>query len=165
MSTKLVRQQLNSVLRRSIDKQQEQQQRGEGKRKKQGRRKRKQQQPEESVAEKQQQLLAQNLKYFAKTTSASGKAQDLVAQVCSAAMHMPPPPRRPCWRCACTVPAPLASPPAVNHAPPALPRPDCSPCSTPAAAADKAWLPAAAPQAAAGRAAAAAAAAGSGGGG
>jgi hypothetical protein len=83
MSSKLLKQQLNSVLRRTIDKKDDTKQPGKS-RKKQGRGKRAASQ--QSAEEKQTQVLAANLKYFAKTTAASGKAQDLVTQV---GWHLP----------------------------------------------------------------------------
>lgn len=78
MSSKLLKQQLNSVLRRTIDKQDDKKQTSKSRRR-QSRGKRKGTQ--QSAEEKQTQVLASNLKYFAKTTTTSGKAEDLVTQV------------------------------------------------------------------------------------
>ena len=83
-----MRQQLNSVLHRSIDKKQ-QQRGGAGedagqagkKHRRSGKRARKQQQAEGQEEERQRQVLAANLRYFSKTTTPSGAAKDLIAQV------------------------------------------------------------------------------------
>lgn len=88
MSTKLVKSQLHAILQNRIGKKGE---KGGSKGKKQkqqgqeGRRaakkRRQQQQGEAASKEKQTAVLAANLRYFSKTTAASGKAADLVAQV------------------------------------------------------------------------------------
>lgn len=88
MSSKLVKSQLNSVLR-AIDKKQQgggkkggAQQGSGGRKAKRGRQaKRQGTAPEEQDEKQRTAVLAANLRYFAKTTAAKGKAQDLVTQV------------------------------------------------------------------------------------
>jgi hypothetical protein len=85
MSGKLLRQQLNSVLQRSIDK--KHQEASGGKKVKQQRRaskkgkQHKQEESEEGAQQRAQQVLASNLRYFTKTTASTSAASDLVAQV------------------------------------------------------------------------------------
>ena len=87
MSGKLLRQQLNSVLQRSIDKEGKQQaaggRKGKPQQKKAGKRVKpqKQDESEEGAQQRAQQVLAANLRYYTKTTASTSAAGDLVAQV------------------------------------------------------------------------------------
>lgn len=101
MSSKLVKSQLNSVLR-AIDKKQQgdgkkggAQQGSGGRRGKRSRQARRQAAPEEQEEQKRTAVLAANLRFFAKTTTAKGKAQDLVTQVGHCMLPLPPPPPPP----------------------------------------------------------------------
>lgn len=103
MSSKLVKSQLNSVLRAIDKKQQGDGKKGGASQVSGGRRgKRSRQAKRQAAAAKEQEqeqrtaVLAANLRYFAKTTTAKGKAQDLVTQV----KHCMPPPLPPVSSCA-----------------------------------------------------------------
>lgn len=90
MSSKLLKQQLHSVIRQRIDKQEGSSGKGKQQGKRAGKRAKKQAPPPE---EQQAQTLAANLKYFARTTAARGPAADLVAEVGRRRRRCPLPPQ------------------------------------------------------------------------